>query len=480
MKKKAFTYFFREEKILSFLHLPLLLLFFILYSWKQSLYFFSLPEAFLFWLAGTIGFLLLVLALNLLIFNNLAKASASVSFAGIVFLHYSTLYKFISENPTVSEMGRHRFLVPLFLILWGIGMYYLHFHQKEPRRLTRYLNLLFLILVTGEIFQVIVGYGQWYEGWKELKEKYVNAPALAVSAKRDSFPDIVHIIVDAHTSFESLEKFWDYSPSLREFFRQNNFYIAEKARSNYDHTGQSISSLFAGDSIPLLHTMNVESHLSNATVLELISHGKIPRSLMKQGYQIINYSFFDLPGAPRSRQNPFISHPVRTGKFLWSKTLGGKLQSDFFQKPTFQSDQETVELLKNISFSDYDSPVFVYAHLVIPHAPYFFDEKGKNFPDGHPPGKEDHEAYRDQLIYTDQKLTEIVTALLRDPTRQPVIIIQGDHGSRILPDPEENPTERFTILNAFYFPDGDYTLLDDSLTTRETYPVVWEKYFTNP
>ncbi|MEZ4775643.1 MAG: sulfatase-like hydrolase/transferase [Bacteroidia bacterium] len=458
-------------------HLPLLMLFFIMYSWKQSVYFFSLSEAFLFWLAGTTGLLLLAVLLNKILFSDLAKATASVSLAGVFFLHYAAIYKYTSETPAIAGLGRHRVLIPIALILWGLWLLFLHFRQKNPQLLTRYLNVLFLILVAGEMLQVVWAYRQGKDIGKEIQHKHALTTVAETPTVTDHFPDIVQIIVDAHTSFGSLEKFWDYHPPLREFLLGKGFYIAENAHSNYDHTGQSISSLFEMDSIPILHTVPVSSYLSDGMARAFIRSGKVPRKLKGAGYQLINYSLFDLPETPRYWDNLFISDPAETGQMLWRKTLGGKLQDDFLHIPSFLTDIAIVDSLSQFSLSAYDTPVFLYAHFGVPHAPYFFDRRGEIYSGGNLPGKNDEEAYLEQLMYTDQKIAEIVTALLQDTTRQPVIIIQGDHGSRILSDPKADQAERFTILNAFFFPDGDYSQLNDSLTTIETYRIVLAKYF---
>ncbi|MEZ4828538.1 MAG: sulfatase-like hydrolase/transferase [Bacteroidia bacterium] len=470
----------KREYILSLTHLPLLGLFFVVFGWKESLYFFSLPQAFLFWLVCSSGMIALTFGLHMTVLRNLGKSSAIVSFAAIFFLHYSAIYKFLTEQPALTHWGRHRMLIPAFAVCWLLVVLYMRFRKTDSVRLILYLNVLFLVLTAGELFQTGWRYYEYADWWKSFHRKFISAPLTGSQFPRHIPPDIIHIITDAHTSPESVEKFWNQAkPPMPEELREKGFYLVSGARSNYDHTGQSVSSLFEMDSIELWKRMDVESHLSNGAVEAAIRNGKVPRLLAHNGYKIINFSFFDLPGAPASRENPFFTDPADTWDFLRAKTLWGKLRHDFLQKPSYESDQETLNQLKTISLRDYPSPVYMYVHLVIPHAPYFFDREGNLYPEGHLPGKADHEAYVEQLLYTDSQLQEIVGNLLRDTARQPVIIIQGDHGSRILPEKEKDLAERFTILNAWYFPNQDYRLLHDSMTSRETYPVLFEKYFAN-
>ena len=72
--------------------------------------------------------------------------------------------------------------------------------------------------------------------------------------------------------------------------------------------------------------------------------------------------------------------------------------------------------------------------------------------------------YRDQLEYIDQKVLEGIKRILSSSPHQPLIVLQSDHGPASLLE-WQNPTpeslrERMSILNAYYLPGTDYSVLD--------------------
>jgi len=151
------------------------------------------------------------------------------------------------------------------------------------------------------------------------------------------------------------------------------------------------------------------------------------------------------------------------------------------------------EELKDLS--NLGSPKFVYAHILLPHQPFVFDEDGNPITPDYPyslirpfipryGGEESRnkykESYRKQLIFTNKKIMEIVDRILADSDRPPIIILQGDHGPEAYLDPSSinntNLKERTSILNAYYFPSGSSGLYD-TITPVNTFRVIFNQYF---
>jgi hypothetical protein len=143
------------------------------------------------------------------------------------------------------------------------------------------------------------------------------------------------------------------------------------------------------------------------------------------------------------------------------------------------------------------SPTFAYIHLVMPHPPFIFTEEGEYIPQDIPLywGVKDAEwklfegrsaedyvrYYTNQLIYADKRILESVENILAYSPEPPIVILQSDHGPASLLD-WANPTdaavqERMSILNAYYFPKQDYSILYKTITPVNTFRIVFNEYF---
>ena len=90
-----------------------------------------------------------------------------------------------------------------------------------------------------------------------------------------------------------------------------------------------------------------------------------------------------------------------------------------------------------------DKPFFAFAHILIPHSPYRFGPNGETLQiqplwwvdlD-----ESDHiEGYRNQVIFVEKKVREVINKILSESEHQPIIIIQSDTGTSLK---SENLTE---------------------------------------
>jgi hypothetical protein len=144
---------------------------------------------------------------------------------------------------------------------------------------------------------------------------------------------------------------------------------------------------------------------------------------------------------------------------------------------------------KLVEISKMPEPTFTFTHIISPHEPYVFDSNG-DIPEQ---GLSWQEAYIGQLKYVNTRVLELVDEL-QSGSEQPIIILQGDHGSFIddldvywkengkdftnvvVSDPDLIQ-KRFGILNAMYLPGigGNY----DSIprTPVNDFSFVFDLYF---
>jgi hypothetical protein len=135
---------------------------------------------------------------------------------------------------------------------------------------------------------------------------------------------------------------------------------------------------------------------------------------------------------------------------------------------------------------------FVFVHLWAPHPPFVFDETGNPIQPDTPysPGdatgfigtkQEYFSGYNGETSYLNSQLKVIIDGILSRSKQPPIIILQGDHGPGIhtsfLNVEDTCLQERFSILNAYYFPDGDYSTVAESVTPVNSFRIIFNKYF---
>jgi hypothetical protein len=131
----------------------------------------------------------------------------------------------------------------------------------------------------------------------------------------------------------------------------------------------------------------------------------------------------------------------------------------------YLQDQYTFDTLPKISALP--GKKFVYAHFYATHQPYVFAQDGGYTPqDVH----YNDSGYAPAVAYTSQRILAIVQELIARSAVPPVIIIQADHGMH-------SGIDHNKILNAYYFPGGDYSRLYATITPVNTFRVVLDQFF---
>tara|TARA_B110000014_G_C19967657_1_gene500877 strand:- start:33 stop:866 length:834 start_codon:yes stop_codon:yes gene_type:complete len=131
----------------------------------------------------------------------------------------------------------------------------------------------------------------------------------------------------------------------------------------------------------------------------------------------------------------------------------------------------------------FSSPKFIFAHIMLPHAPYIFGPNGENVTPGNSLNDEpwdSKKAHIDQIKFANKKLITLIDKiLLQNPNS--IIILQGDTGSAFNGD-WNNPSndliiERMSSLNAIYFPDGNYDSVKNMNTPINTFRIIFNEFF---
>jgi hypothetical protein len=124
------------------------------------------------------------------------------------------------------------------------------------------------------------------------------------------------------------------------------------------------------------------------------------------------------------------------------------------------------------NMADIPGPKFVYAHILIPHGPFVFGADGKVLPDPSIYENADlatwKKGYTDEVQFINGHLLSILPGLIANSKVPPIIIIQGDHGSKV---------SRFPILNAYYLPGTGKEKLYPTISPVNSFRLIFDTYF---
>ncbi len=320
----------------------------------------------------------------------------------------------------------------------------------------------------------------------------VRRSALAAGPKRD----IYVVVLDEYANSAVLREVFQFdNRTFEDSLRRLGFTLPRLARSNYVHTLLSLPSLLNFSHLTRV-AVEVGSRSTDATLPNyLLEYNRTAAFLRQQGYRYLFFPSQWWPSTSRSRTADW-EFQVWRGFNLGRETTRSDLRRSFlsttafdFFHPGFHWDADHVRrtLLGLEQVARLPEPTFAFAHLVSPHSPYVFTADCRLAPPTVPRGRAERQrVYTDQLQCLNRLLLQTVTAILRESTPQPIIVLQGDHGTNLLryssaPSAQAvtaaQARERLGAFGAYYMPAGGAGLFADTVTIVNVFQKVLSHYF---
>lgn len=303
--------------------------------------------------------------------------------------------------------------------------------------------------------------------------------------------DIFLIIMDEYASSASLKEQYNFDNDLDSFLLAKNFSIQIRSRSNYNYTVFSLASMLNMNYLNGIPPQRVLEARHHSNCLRLIECNEVTKRLVKNGYELVNYSMFSIddqsskavqdfatPGIGLITRRTAPEHLTLAWKFRGNENRGR--MPDLENPSSYFSSNRNFQQSLMKTAARQQKPRFIYSHFVMPHAPFYYDRDGKindlTDPSFYARDDTSHQFifhYLDYVVYTNRKIKEMINAI-QTQNPQAVILLLGDHGFR----PANAPAERvFENLNAVYYPNGDYSLLYDSMTLANQFRVFFNQFF---
>lgn len=414
------------------------------------------------------------------------------------------------------------YALPALWLVSLLGWGYLTLRRlSDPRPLARAFLLIGLVLnaiPTLTLIQFSRNTGQTSEWILEYRRSAWRAEGLVPLEdgggpimERGDPPDIYYIVLDAYTREDVLAEIYDYDnrPFLQAL-EERGFYVAAESRSNYPTTLPSIAS-----SLNMIHVDDLPAALAehgttpnrstiDAASSRLVGKNRVVEALRAEGYRVVSFdggytgSYLEAPD--EFRQPPsLVDHnfwQIGFEVMLLDTTVGRELRKrlDGVYSPMermFDAHRERVlYALEHLpDYAGSEEPHFVYAHIVSPHVPYVFGPNGERITADDPytllnarPGAEDNIGkYRDQVHFLNGLILETVDEILAASEVPPIIILQGDHSSKVYSDPDPPPEVEdlllLPILNAYHLPGSAEHDLYPHITPVNTFRIVLNDYY---
>lgn len=447
-----------------------------------------------------VGAAILIFAVFALIFKDRIKAGIVVSVAMLLFFSYGYYYDALYPDriPLINVRFDHNFYKWSSLIICLLMFWRLWKGKKDLSKQNKLFNFVAFLLIAMPLYKIAM----FHFGPSDFARTSNETPAEL--EELDEKPSVYYFIMDAYGREDVLRELYDHDNSdFTNYLKEKGFYVADESFANYNKTVLSIPSALNMTYLDSLAAELGPESEEQRPLLYMIDENESVDLLKQYGYSSVAFDSPILPYLFMDSVDHFFNTPGAYINLFENELLNVSIVRAFkHNKEEVKSDVDEFEhhrrkilgAFKHIKeVSKKDEPFYVHGHILSPHQPFVFDEKGNAVDPKHYytcwiPIEEGRnpENYRKeyiaQLKFINTKLKETIDAILANSKTPPIIIIQGDHGpcaelTNTKAIEGNNFHERMPILNAYYFPKKDYQDLYPGISPVNTFRVVLNRYF---
>ncbi len=419
-----------------------------------------------------------------LILKSSERGGAAVSALAVMFYAYFPL----------SELFPNYAVEWVRLATWGgltlaFAGFFAYKWKTSP---TKLLNIAGFVLLCFSTFQATSGLLKI----KSDQAKLHLQTSGTVAKNAIQPPDIFYVILDGYGRSDAVKKYigWDNSVFIQGL-KDRGFYVAQ-GHSNYIQTEQSLTSSLNMNYLPEI--LGSSKPDSRSVFDLLIDENQVAAQLRSHGYlyEAVTTGF------------PAV-HPQSADSLYQGVQSMSLFEATLITATPLRHNNDSVSSMfadrRNYLKGAFDNlaklsirtarPKFVFAHVLAPHPPFALGANGEEIHQkGIPFGLFDGDAYMDiggtvesyqtgyagQAQYISKRMLQAIDALTAGSSK-PIIIIQGDHGSKsrlsINSLAKTDINECFPNLNAYYVPDSIRNKLYPSITPVNSFRIVLTDLF---
>jgi hypothetical protein len=434
------------------------------------------------------GMTFIIFLFSWLILKNSVKAGIIVTIFVALFFSYGHFVDLLG----VGDDGFVLFCIWIPLLI--VGIYLTLKTRRDLANLTSILNVIAIVLVLIPAINILS-----YEIRRPSVSLDKITPAMTGNVTQsDGLPDIYYIILDGYSRADTLKDSYDFDNSeFVNYLSSKGFHVTSQSRSNYNLTTQSIPSSLNMEFVNYLSDTPGKGTTDVSLLWEICQNNKVAQFLKSKGYEYLQVaSYWKLTGPTKLADINFTPFPVTEfNQILYRTTMlrvlpflpkGLDYISDRFLAQWTCAMNQFKYLAKMPELrQDIEEPIFVFAHITIPHPPFAIDEDGTFITEEEAARRTREENYLNQIMFCNTKVKMLVDKIIGQSRVPPVIIIQADHG---LGDTafsgwgdlseEDQIRMRMRILNAYYLPKDGSDPFYESITPVNTFRLLFNLYFS--
>ena len=440
-------------------------------------------------LAISLGVVIVLYLLLFLLIKNKYKRGLSLSLFIIAFFSYGHLSQFIT-----GPKGKLYFLISYVIIFTALITIAIR-TKNELSKLSSILNAVSLFLVVYSLFSIMNYEITQRRRFKIPEDSYFNQelkPKGKQIEAQDS-PDIYYLIFDRFGSSEILKEFYDFDNTTFEKNLQNKgFYVASKSKTNYPYSYLSLASSLNIEYLDYLYDQ-VGVTRDRTVAHRLLKYPKVIRFLKARGYKYYHLgTWWEPTRINRHADRNFLSEDAESDNFnmkeftrkLIRTTLLQSIMNKILRDKSIGGSQRILFQLKKLGeIPLLEGPKFVFAHILLTHPPYHFDRYGNISSNKETETIPEKDRYLETIMFADRQIEILVDKIISKSERPPIIVIQADEGpyARAIKERGKDQSKRRRIrsgiLNMFYLPGVDYSILYPTITPVNTFRLVFNHYF---
>ncbi len=307
-------------------------------------------------------------------------------------------------------------------------------------------------------------------------------------------PDIYFFIFDRYTGSASLKSLYGYDNSgFLDKLRERGFYVADKSSANYFGTFHSVPATL---NFNYHHELvkDVPKSIGGEALLDtFLKDNATVLALKEAGYDYYHVgSWWDHTRTNWQAESSVAFTPTRlplpamASYFLTDVTLLRPLVNRFGGLRAQKIVESEIAAIDRLSKQG-GQPKIVFSHFLLPHNPNIYDKDCRGLSLEESKKREGTTAgYLEQVTCTNQFILQMVDSIQKNSQRPPLIVVQSDEGQPLhyLDEPadlrswpDKELLERFPNLNAIYFPDKNYEALYPTLSSVNTFRIIFNQFF---